>query len=444
MNKQILEKIKLYIEQDDINDAKEYLEKYESDCEDFKIEIYSIKSIIYIKENKLNQAEEFINKGLDIDPINIDLLYNLAYLKFLQSDIEAAYRCYLDCYINCRDKDLKQEVINILEQLQFSIDKNKLGFITIWIENYNDNIRFLKNDKFRIYKMNLEAFYELMEENFMKSIFTYIIFDEYIYISELKELNIYGKLVYHCRKNLYLDKTDYLNGNSNIYNEMICCNEVDIILTDDIKTYITKKLLEDNGKIYFIKEINLSDYNEMLIELFSSIYNSQLCKICKIDDEFFENQDYDYLKLIYRIVENKEKTEKDLEYIKQIYKNNNEEFIFIILINLMLKLDKVDECIELITESNYVKNVFINELKYLKKIENRELIKFTINLSLNNYSNIVDNIYVSEYYKLANLYYTLGYVDEAFKNYKKVLIYEDELSDSFIVNQNLKFLRSKI
>lgn len=444
MNKQIIEEIKLFIEQDNIDAAKEYLEKYESDYENFKIEIYSIKSIIYIKENKFNYAEEFINKGLAIDPTNIDLLYNLAYLKFLQSDIEASYRCYLDCYINCRDKDLKQEVINILEQLQFSIDKNKLGFITIWIENYNDNTRFLKNNKFRIYKMNLENFYQLMKENFMQNIFCYIVFDEFAYINELKALNINGKLVYNCRKNLYLDKNDYINETSNIYNEMVCCNETDIIITDDIKIYITKKLVEDNEKIYFIKNTNLIDYNEILTELFLSISNSQPYKNYDIYDELLNNQDYESLKIIHSIVENKEKTEKDIECIKQIYKNNNDGFIFIIYINLLLKLEKVDECIELITESNYIKNIFISELKYLKKIGNKELIKFMINLSLNNYSNIVDNIYTNDYYKLSNLYYTLGYLDESFENYKKVLIYQNELRDSIIVNQNLKFLRTKI
>ena len=109
-----------------------------------------------------------------------------------------------------------------------------------------------------------------------------------------------------------------------------------------------------------------------------------------------------------------------------------------------MKLEKVDECIELITNSNYIKNIFIRELKYLKKIGNKELIKFMINLSLNNYSNIVDNIYTNDYYKLSNLYYTLGYLDESFENYKKVLIYQNELRDSIIVNQNLKFLRTKI
>ena len=83
-------------------------------------------------------------------------------------------------------------------------------------------------------------------------------------------------------------------------------------------------------------------------------------------------------------------------------------------------------------------------MKYLKKLGNKELIKFIISLALNDYSSIVNNIYASDYYKLANLYYTLGYIDEAFENYKKVLIYQDELSDSIIVNQNLRFLRSKI
>ena len=444
MNKQIIEEIKLFIEQDNIDDAKDYLEKYESSCENFKIEICSIKSIIYIKENEFNKAEEVLKKGLEIDSLNNDLMYNLAYLKFLQGHIEDAYRYYLDCYINCIDKDLKQEVINILQQLQFSIDKSKLGFITIWIENYNDDIRFFKNEKSGVYKMNLEKFYQLMKENIMQNIFCYIIFDEFAYINELKALNINGKLVYNCRKNLYLDKNDYINETSNIYNEMVCCNETDIIITDDIKIYITKKLVEDNEKIYFIKNTNLIYYNEILTELFLSISNSQPYKNYDIYDELLNNQDYEYLKIIHSIVENKEKTEKDIECIKQIYKNNNDEFIFIIYINLLLKLEKVDECIELITERNYVKDIFINELSYLKNLGNQELIKFIINLSLNNYSAIVDNIYINDYYKLSNLYYTLGYLDESFENYKKVLIYQNELSDSIIVNQNLKFLRSKI
>ncbi|MFR4765549.1 MAG: hypothetical protein ACLUAF_06275 [Paraclostridium sordellii] len=109
-----------------------------------------------------------------------------------------------------------------------------------------------------------------------------------------------------------------------------------------------------------------------------------------------------------------------------------------------MKLEKVYECIELITESNYIKDIFINELSYLKSLGNQELIKFIINLSLNNYSAIVDNIYTNDYYKLSNLYYSLGYLDKSFENYKKVLIYQNELSDSIIVNQNLKFLRTKI
>ena len=444
MNKQIIEEIKLFIEQDNIDAAKDYLEKYESDCENFKIEVYSIKSIIYIKENQLNKAEDFIKKGLKIDPINIDLIYNLAYLKFLQGDIEAAYKYYLDCYINCKDKDLKQEVISILEQLQFSIDKNKLGFITIWIGKYVENIRDIRNEKSSIYKMNLDVFYELMKENFIQNIFLYIIFDEFIYISELKALNIYGKLVYNCRKNLYLDKVDYLNKNSNVYNEIFCCNESDIIITNDIKIYITKKFLENSEKIYFIKETNFVNYNEMLINLLLFIYDSKNNLFEDVYDKYFYESDCGYIKTLYNIIKKQEKTEVDIECIKEIYKKNNDELIFIIYITLLLKFEKINECIEIIEKSNYVKDVFVDELRFLKKLGNQELIKFMINLSLNNYSAIVNDIYLNDYYKLANLYYSLGYVDEAFENYKKILIYQDKLSNSIMVNKNLKFLRTKI
>ncbi|CEP82769.1 tetratricopeptide repeat protein [Paraclostridium sordellii] len=444
MNKQIIEEIKLFIEQDNIDAAKNYLEKYESDCENFKMEVYSIKSIIYIKENQLNKAEDFIKKGLEIDPINIDLIYNLAYLRFLQGDIESAYRYYLDCYINCKDKDLKQEVISILEQLQFSIDKNKLGFITIWIEKSSENIINIKKEKSSTYKMTLDVFYEVMKENFIQNIFLYIIFDEFVYISELKALNIYGKLVYNCRKNLYLDKVDYLNKTSNIYNEMFCCNESDIIITDDIEIYITKKFLENSEKIYFIKETNFVNYNEMLIKLLLFIYDSKNNLFEDVYDKYFYESDCGYIKTLYNIIKKQEKTEVDIECMKEIYEKNNDELIFIIYITLLLNFEKTNECIEIIEKSHYVKDIFVDELKFLKKLGNQELIKFMINLSLNNYNSIINNIYLNDYYKLANLYYSLGYIDETFENYKKVLIYQDNLSDSIMVNKNLKFLRTKI
>ncbi|MFR4161221.1 MAG: tetratricopeptide repeat protein [Paraclostridium sordellii] len=444
MNKQIIEEIKLFIEQDNIDAAKDYLEKYESDCENFKMELYSIKSIIYIKENQLNKAEGFIKKGLEIDPINTDLIYNLAYLKFLQGDIETAYRYYLDCYINSKDKDLKQEVISILEQLQFSIDKNKLGFITIWIGKYVGNIRDIRNEKSSIYKMNLDVFYELMKENFIQNIFLYIIFDEFIYISELKALNIYGKLIYNCNKNLYLDKVDYLNKTSNIYNEMVCCNESDIIITDNIKIYITKKFLENNEKIYFIKETNFINYHEMLINLLLFIYDSRNNLFEDAYDKYFYKSDCGYIKTLYNIIKKQEKTEEDVVCVKEIYKKNNDELVFIIYIKLLLKFEKINECIEIIEKSHYVKDVFVDELRFLNNLGNQELIKFMINLSLNNYSAIVNDIYLNDYYKLANLYYSLGYIDEAFENYKKILIYQDKLSNSIMVNKNLKFLRTKI
>ena len=444
MNKQIIEEIKLFIEQDNINAAKGYLEEYELNCENFKIEIYSIKSIIYIKENKLNQAEDIIKKGLEIDPLNTDLIYNLAYLKFLQGDIESAYRYYLYCYINCKDKDLKQEVINILEQFQFSIDKEKLGFVTIWIGKCSKNIIKIKNEKFSIYMMNLEIFYELMKENFMKNIFLYIIYDEFSYISELKSLNIYGKLVYNCRENLYLDKTDYLNKTSNIYKEMICCSESDFIITNNISVYIMKKFLQNNEKIYFIKETSVTDYNEILNDLLLYLYDSENNHFEDIYEEYFYKTDYEHIKILYNILKKREKIEEDIECIKDIYKKNNDEFIFIVYTTLLLKLGKVDECIEVIEKSQHENNIYVEELKFLKILGNQELKIFIINLYLNNYSEIINNIYLNEYYKLANLYYSLGYLDKSFENYKKVLIYQNELSDSIIVNQNLKFLRTKI
>ena len=130
--------------------------------------------------------------------------------------------------------------------------------------------------------------------------------------------------------------------------------------------------------------------------------------------------------------------------MKEIYEKNNDELIFIIYITLLLNFEKTNECIEIIEKSHYVKDIFVDELKFLKKLGNQELIKFMINLSLNNYNSIINNIYLNDYYKLANLYYSLGYIDETFENYKKVLIYQDNLSDSIMVNKNLKFLRTKI
>ncbi|RMD04343.1 TIGR00180 family glycosyltransferase [Clostridium autoethanogenum] len=76
---QVKNTINQLVESGNIKDAEKLISEYKKVVPD-DIEIYSMEAIIFIMENKLDEAETCLYKGLAIDNQNFDLLYNLAYI----------------------------------------------------------------------------------------------------------------------------------------------------------------------------------------------------------------------------------------------------------------------------------------------------------------------------------------------------------------------------
>lgn len=114
---QFKENIKIMIEKEDMENAAKMIKEYETFIGE-DLEIYSIKSVMYIIEGKLDIAEETLKNGLLIDGENVDILYNLAYLYEIQNNVELAVYYYNQVLDNTEDEELINMVNNALESLK--------------------------------------------------------------------------------------------------------------------------------------------------------------------------------------------------------------------------------------------------------------------------------------------------------------------------------------
>ncbi|GEM_PF-802220 len=114
--------IYVLIENNRLEEAKEVIGEYENIvCND--IEIYSIKGVIAIMEGNAEEAECILTEGLDIQPFNFDILYNLAFLYETNEKYITAYRYYTRA-LKVIGGEIKESIRNKLDELK-KIEKVK-------------------------------------------------------------------------------------------------------------------------------------------------------------------------------------------------------------------------------------------------------------------------------------------------------------------------------
>lgn len=156
------------IEDDKLDVANALINEYESLIKD-DLEIYSIKSVILLGENKLLEAEKCLYNGLFIDNSNFDLLYNSAYLYSVLDEKELEIEFYKKSLENCANNDIKYEIENKITGLTMNI-KNNIDSIIIKkykklvgkIEsntNYSNDILELLNEKKFVEVVNIFNYY---------------------------------------------------------------------------------------------------------------------------------------------------------------------------------------------------------------------------------------------------------------------------------------------
>lgn len=105
------------IENNQIEQAKQVINKYES-IVNKDIEIYSMKAVIAIMEEKLDYAEQILKEGILLDVNNFDLLYNLAYVYEKKNKYVEALMFYNLAKQNCQDKYMIYNLDEIIMEIK--------------------------------------------------------------------------------------------------------------------------------------------------------------------------------------------------------------------------------------------------------------------------------------------------------------------------------------
>ena len=114
--RQVKDNLEKLINAGQIQEAKEIIQQYET-LVGGDAEIYSMKGIIGIIENNLEEAEKNLREGLKIDEQNFDLLYNLAYVYEQGQKFPEAYEYYSRAREICPEAALNAELEKKLEEL---------------------------------------------------------------------------------------------------------------------------------------------------------------------------------------------------------------------------------------------------------------------------------------------------------------------------------------
>lgn len=120
---QVKEEIQNLLEQGLIVEAKKLLNQYENIVSE-DIDIYSIKGVIAIMERDIDEAERILKEGLEVNPFNFDILYNLAYLYETNEKLITAYRYYTKA-LKVIDGEIKESIRNKLVELEESAKVNE-------------------------------------------------------------------------------------------------------------------------------------------------------------------------------------------------------------------------------------------------------------------------------------------------------------------------------
>ncbi len=99
-----------------IEDALNLIHNYESTGQK-DIETYSMKAVIAMMENRLEDAENILQCGLEIEPSNFDLTYNLAYLYQLKEQYDNSIKYYKKALMITDNKKDQEEIVNALRLL---------------------------------------------------------------------------------------------------------------------------------------------------------------------------------------------------------------------------------------------------------------------------------------------------------------------------------------
>ena len=186
-------------------EASELIKQYqEIVAED--IEIYSMKAVIAILESRFADAETILQQGLNVDNVNPDLLYNLAYVYETQEKYQEAYSLFLKLsgYDNLGEyRDLVFEAIQrlrkfaVVETYKVGPKKKIVFFVKQGMDSFlGDIINVLSND-YKIKKVIVTQMSQIDQEMQWADICWFEWCDELVEYGSKQQLSKEKKII--CR-----------------------------------------------------------------------------------------------------------------------------------------------------------------------------------------------------------------------------------------------------
>ncbi|MGI6704579.1 MAG: glycosyltransferase [Clostridia bacterium] len=112
----VKDKIERLVMQGSLEEARVAIKKYEELVPN-DAEIYSIKAVMYMLEDRVQEAEKTLFDGLELDSTDFDILYNLGYLYEQRDDIKMAARYYIMAQPSAVSNAQRDELDKALERI---------------------------------------------------------------------------------------------------------------------------------------------------------------------------------------------------------------------------------------------------------------------------------------------------------------------------------------
>ncbi|WP_234119662.1 glycosyltransferase [Clostridium hydrogenum] len=142
--------------------ALDLIKEYEKSIKD-DVDIFSMKSIVAIKENRIGDAQKILSDALEISNDNFDIIYNMAYTYELKGDVILAIKYYRRALEICdKSSEMRDVIFYSLNQLNGKLEEDIKGKITSIILLTYNNLEYTKLCIDSIRKYTNEGSYEII------------------------------------------------------------------------------------------------------------------------------------------------------------------------------------------------------------------------------------------------------------------------------------------
>lgn len=155
-SKEVKRNIENLINDGALDDSLKLIEEYERIISK-DLEVYSMKAVVLVMKNNLQDAKDVLLEGLQIDTNNFDLLYNLGYVYENLEEYVDSIRTYkkakFRCYDESLNKKIDEEINRITTNYKSKIKRRIVFFVKEGLDSFLGDIIEALSDEYETKKI---------------------------------------------------------------------------------------------------------------------------------------------------------------------------------------------------------------------------------------------------------------------------------------------------